>query len=160
MLDLKTTACCFTTLVLSACGGNHEGPVAPADAPPVEDSEQVAEGDHGDHDHNEVPLESQSVDGMEIVLAQGHGPVVPGGESQLVVKLPYCDDGSTMLRAWLGTEDRTLSLVGLGKYAPSHDDYDIHVTAPEPLPEGMKWWFEIETPDGERRVGSTGAVIQ
>jgi hypothetical protein len=64
------------------------------------------------------------------------------------------------VRAWLGTEDRTLSLVGLGEYAPSHDDYDVHVTAPDPLPSPLMWWFEIETPDGTKVLGSAAPLVE
>ncbi len=92
------------------------------------------------------------------VLAQGHGGVTAGKESHLVVKLPYNDAGATIVRAWLGTEDRTASLVGKGEYAPSHDDYDIHATAPDPLPEGTMWWIEIEKPDGAKVVGSAQPI--
>jgi hypothetical protein len=87
-------------------------------------------------------------------LAQGHGAVAAGKEGHLVVKLPYNDGGATIVRAWIGTEDRTLSYVGKGQYAPSHDDYDVHATAPDPLPAETQWWIEIEQPDGTKLVGS------
>ncbi|MEZ6020268.1 MAG: hypothetical protein R3F17_09245 [Planctomycetota bacterium] len=51
------------------------------------------------------------------------------------------------LRAWIGTEDRTASS-GQGEYTASHDDYDVHAMAPEPLPDGAKWWIELELPAG------------
>jgi len=117
--------------------------------------------EHGeDHEHDEVSLGTSSVGGLTIELAQGHGVVVAGGDSQLVVKLPYTDQGSTSVRAWLGTEDRTMSFVGLGEYAPSHDDYDVHVTAPDPLPQSMLWWFEIERPDGSKLLGSVSPLLE
>ena len=71
-----------------------------------------------------------------------------------MIKLPYNDKGETVVRVWIGGEDRTLSSVGKGEYAASHDDYDIHTMAPDPLPEGSKWWLEIEKPDGTKAVGS------
>ncbi|MFK7910465.1 MAG: hypothetical protein AB8F34_07670, partial [Akkermansiaceae bacterium] len=94
------------------------------------------------------------IGGHMVEAAQGHGNVEAGKESHLVIKLPYKDDGQTVIRAWIGTEDRTLSSTGKGEYAPSHDDYDIHATAPSPLPAGAKWWLEIEKPDGTKVVGS------
>jgi hypothetical protein len=112
------------------------------------------EKDH-DHDHDkEVPLGTFTVGDMEVKAAQSHGKVEAGKEGHLVIKLPYKDDGETVVRAWLGTEDRTLSTVGRGEYAASHDDYDIHAMAPDPLPEDTRWWVEIEKPDGTRAVGS------
>ncbi|MBX3742583.1 MAG: hypothetical protein KF712_16470 [Akkermansiaceae bacterium] len=114
-------------------------------------TEQKAQGGH---DHDEVSLGKFKAGDMEIEVSQGHGKVKAGKESHLVIKLPYKDKGATIVRAWLGTEDRTLSTVGKGAYTASHDDYDIHATAPDPLPKGTKWWVEIEKPDGTKVVGS------
>lgn len=110
--------------------------------------------DHGDHAHDEVTLGKFDIAGNMVEAAQGHGKVEAGKESHLVIKLPYKDNGQTVTRAWIGTEDRTLSSVGKGEYAPSHDDYDIHTVAPTPLPARAMWWLEIEKPDGTKTVGS------
>ena len=118
------------------------------------------DGDHDheyedeDHEHDEIALGTHDIGGMQVEAAQGHGNVEPGKEVHLVIKLPYNDNGETTVRTWIGTEDRTLFSVGKGEYAPSHDDYDIHAVAPDPLPDGAKWWVEIEKPDGSKVVGS------
>lgn len=114
--------------------------------------------DHA-HAHDEVALGTVTIGDMQVELAQGHGQVKAGKEGHLVVKLPYNDSGATIVRAWIGTEDRTMSLVGKGEYAPSHDDYDIHAVAPDPLPENAMWWIEIEKPDGTKVVGSAKPLI-
>ena len=148
-------------LALPACGDDH-GHEHSAEASSSDDShgdEDAAHATDG-HEHNEVSLGTSTAGDMTVELAQGHGHVVPGGESQLVIKLPHNDQGATAVRAWLGTEDRTLSFVGLGEYAPSHDDYDIHVTAPDPLPSPLMWWFEIETPDGTKVLGSVAPLVE
>ncbi len=119
--------------------------------------EHAAEGE--DHAHDEVSIGTVTVGDLEVELAQGHGKVEAGKESHLVVKLPYSDNGATIVRAWLGTEDRTRSLVGKGEYAPSHDDYDIHAVAPDPLPENVMWWVELEKPDGTKVVGSAEPLM-
>ncbi len=49
--------------------------------------------------------------------------------------------------------------IGKGEYAESHDDYDIHATAPTPLPSGVMWWIEIEKPDGTKLVGSAKPIL-
>ena len=117
---------------LLACGGGgHDHP----------------HGDH-DHSHEEVSLGTAMVGDLEVELAQGHGKVSAGKEGHLVVKLPYSDDGATVVRAWIGTEDRALSRVGKGDYAPSHDDYDIHADAPDPLPEGLEDMMHSLMPAG------------
>lgn len=110
-------------------------------------------GEHG-HEHEEVSIGSATVGEWTVKLAQGHGPVTAGEESHLVVVLPFKDDGATTVRAWIGSADRNASFVGKGDYAPSHDDYDIHATAPDPLPQDVKWWIEIERPDGKKATGS------
>ena len=107
-----------------------------------------------DHAHDEVDLGKFDIQGISVEVAQGHGSVAAGKESHLVIKLPYKDNGATTVRAWIGLEDRTQSSVGKGQYAASHDDYDIHATAPKPLPDGAKWWVEIEKPDGTKAIGS------
>ena len=120
-----------------------------------EEKSHACEADHTTHDHGEeVPLGVFDIGGMSIQAAQGHGKVKAGAESHLIVKLPHNDKGATTVRAWIGAEDRTLSMVGKGEYAAGHDDYDIHTTAPKPLPAGAKWWVEIEMPDGSKAVGS------
>lgn len=113
---------------------------------------ESAEGE--DHAHDEVPLGKVTIGELEVELAQGHGKVEAGKESHLVVKLPHNDKGETIVRAWLGTEDRTNSVVGKGEYAPSHNDYDVHAVAPDPLPDNVRWWIEIQKPDGTKIVGS------
>lgn len=119
--------------------------------------------DHGDdhgHDHGEeVELGTVKIGDMKIIASQGHGKVQAGQESHLVVKLPYNDKGATIVRAWLGTKDRTRSLVGKAKYAASHDDYDLHAMAPNPLPKDMMWWIEIQKPDGSKVVGSIKPLV-
>ncbi len=117
------------------------------------------DGDH-DHAHDEVDLDPTTIGEMTVELAQGHGAVEAGKEMHLVVKLPYSDDGASIVRAWIGTEDRTLSFVGRGEYAPSHDDYDIHAMAPDPLPADAMWWIEIEKPDGTKVVGSARPIME
>jgi len=117
------------------------------------------DADGEDHAHDEVPLGMVQIGDLEVELAQGHGNVEAGKESHLVVKLPYNDKGETIVRAWLGTEDRTFSLVGKGEYASSHDDYDVHAVAPDPLPANVMWWIEIEKPDGSKLVGSMKSLM-
>ncbi|MBT8036708.1 MAG: hypothetical protein KJO21_04100 [Verrucomicrobiae bacterium] len=129
-------------------------PVTTADNKPDTKQTPAAGHDEDDHTHDEVELGKFDIGGNMVEAAQGHGNVEAGKEGHLVIKLPYKDDGQTVTRAWIGTEDRTMSAVGKGEYAPSHDDYDIHAIAPKPLPAGAKWWLEIVKPDGTKAVGS------
>lgn len=122
--------------------------------------DQAHENGMEEHAHEEEPLGTAMIGDWEVEFAQGHGPVEPGKECHLIVKLPYSDDGETQVRAWIGTEDRTKSMVGLGEYAPSHDDYDLHATAPDPLPENAQWWVEVDPPDSEPVVGSIDPLME
>jgi hypothetical protein len=114
---------------------------------------------HG-HEHAEISLGVLTLGELKATAAQSHGKLAPAKEGHLVVKLPYNDSGATVVRAWIGTSDRTKSYVGKGKYAPSHDDYDIHAMAPDPLPENVMWWVEIEKPDGTKLVGSVKPLLE
>ena len=143
------------SFTLAACGrADKEPATAEGSDRPARPQVQPSPADDGGHTHDEVPLGTVTIGTDAVELAQAHGELVAGGEAHLVVKLPYSDSGSTVVRAWVGTEDRTLSYVGKGEYASSHDDYDVHATAPDPLPDGCRWWVEIEKPDGSKQVGS------
>lgn len=122
--------------------------------------DHAASDDGEDHEHDEVALGVITVGDMQVKIAQAHGTVEPGQESHLVVKLPYDDQGATIVRAWIGTEDRTMSFVGKGEYAAAHDDYDIHALAPDPLPDDVMWWIEIAKPDGTKFVGSIRPLLE
>lgn len=124
------------------------------------DDVKAADTGHGDDHGVETPLPAATIDDMKVELTQAKGVIEPGKEGILLVKLPYEDKGETIVRAWIGTEDRTLSMVGKGIYAPAHGDYDVHTMAPDPLPENAMWWFEIEKPDGTKIVGSTTPLTE
>lgn len=161
-MKMKTRYLTIPAFALSAllvgCGekktttAEDNGRPLPAGAAPAtpQDGKKTEE----DHAHDEVPLGKFKAGELEIEAAQGHGLVAAGQEGHLVIKLPYKDDGASIVRAWIGTDDRTLSAVGKGEYASSHDDYDIHAVAPSPLPADVKWWVEVEKPDGTKLVGS------
>ena len=135
----------------TACGPSNE-PSPESD--PGNNAAATPEESEGDHSHDEIALGVFDIQGVSVEAAQGHGAVEAGKEGHLVLKLPYNDSGATVVRAWIGGADRTLSSVGKGEYAASHDDYDIHAVAPDPLPEDAKWWVEIQKPDGTKTVGS------
>ena len=156
MNTMKRTALLFA-LAFGATGCGSEAP-GQDDSSSAESTSATAVDDG--HTHTEVGLGKIKLGDFDVDLAQGHGAVEPGKESHLVVKLPYSDHGATTVRAWVGSEDRTLSYVGKGEYAPAHDDYDVHATAPDPLPEDPRWWVEIELPDGKRLLGSAEPLME
>lgn len=169
LFKLFSTGAISASLAVFGAGCEGESsPSVPAEhhADDHHDSDEHHDGEmHGDevHDHDgddmhnhddEVPLGTATIGDMEVEAFQGHGETEPGKEMHLVVKLPYNDSGASEVRAWIGTEDRFASVVGKGEYASSHDDYDIHAIAPDPLPEDAAWWIEVTQPDGTVHTGS------
>jgi hypothetical protein len=161
-----------TVLYLAGCSKSEDAQAPKNQGASSKNGEHIHEDgsshdDHADeghtdgeeHGHDEVSLGTVKIGDTEAELAQGHGKIEAGKEGHLVVKLPYNDKGATMVRAWIGTDDRTRSFVGKGEYAASHDDYDVHATAPDSLPDDVKWWIEIETPDGTKAVGSAQPLL-
>jgi hypothetical protein len=146
--------------------GHDDGDHGHGDEPGRDDHSGHAHGDgddHGDHAHgddhghghgDEIKLGTMTIGDMAGKVSQGHGKIQPGNESHLVIKLPYTDNGATVVRAWLGTKNRTLSFVGKGSYAAKRGEYSIHAEAPNPIPDNVMWWIEIEKPDGSKLVGS------
>jgi len=152
---MKKTTATITTLTLAAFLAGCGDKAPPENTAAAAGTTQGHDGsDDHDHEHDEVPLGTFTIGDMEVEAAQSHGLLEPGKEGHLVIKLPHNDAGATVVRAWIGSEDRTLSTVGLGEYAASHDDYDIHALAPDPLPEDAQWWVEVERPDGTRALGA------
>ena len=142
------------TALLVGCGRSETRDASPQPQDAQADHGDDHDDDDHDHEHDEHPLGTVTILDMEIEGAQSHGAVEPGKLCHLVIKLPYNDAGGTVVRAWIGTDDRDLYYVARGDYAASHDDYDIHVEAPDPLPDDARWWIEIEKPDGTLGVGS------
>lgn len=147
------------TALLIGCGEKETNTTGTAPSEEAHGHPHDGEEAHAHEEGEEVSLGTFKAGDMEIEAAQGHGMVEAGKEGHLVIKLPYKDDGATVVRAWIGTEDRTMSAVGKGDYAASHNDYDIHAVAPSPLPADVKWWVEIEKPDGTKTVGSVAPKI-
>ncbi len=174
LLKLATITAAALALPLAITGCKEEKPKGDSTLTTTTNGDHDDDADHdhdhadGDHDHDdhdgmddddhdhgeEVDLGSTTIGPWTVECAQSHGNVEAGKEGHLVVKLPFNDNGQTTVRAWIGTNDRLSSMVGRGEYAPSHDDYDIHANAPDPLPADAKWWIEIEKPDGTKAVGS------
>jgi hypothetical protein len=109
--------------------------------------------------HSKIELESITIAGMSIQLSQNHGTIGAGEEEHLIIQIDKGDTDVIGVRAWIGSEDRTLSYVGMGEYSVINDAYDIHTFAPEPLDENAMWWIEIEIPDGTKHLGSAKPVM-
>lgn len=149
---------CASILLAVACGGGEEptagGNAGGAKKPATPATQPAAQNSGADHSHDEVSIGTALIGDLTVELSQGHGAVAPGKTCHLVVKLPYSDQGASVIRAWIGTADRQRSMVSKADYAAGHDDYDLHTTAPAPLPAGSMWWIEIQKPDGSKLLGS------
>jgi hypothetical protein len=117
--------------------------------------------DHDGHDHSSghghhdsVPLGSTIVGDYEVSCWQAHGSLEAGKELFITIKPPFDDAGRSVLRVWIGTEDRLASVVARASYVASRQAYEAHAEAPSPLPHGSAWWIEIERPDGSTHIGT------
>lgn len=157
LVKLFTVSVVCASMGIFVAGCDSESPSSSSTTPATSTEDHT--DDHGDDDHDhdhddEVSLGTAMIGDIEIEAAQGHGEAAPGKELHLVVKLPYSDNGASEVRVWIGTEDRFASVVERAQYASSHDDYDAHAVAPDPLPDNAAWWVEITKPDGTVQVGS------
>ena len=125
-----------------------------AETPAVASTESAPPAAEVGHAHDEQSLGTFTIGELSVELAQGHGAVEAGKEAHLVVKLEDSQAGAASVRAWIGSADRLLSYVGKGEYAASHDDYDIHATAPDPLAADAQWWIEVVEANGTIHVGA------
>ncbi|MDX1565455.1 MAG: hypothetical protein R3236_08625, partial [Phycisphaeraceae bacterium] len=73
--------------------------------------------------------------------AHQHGAVKEGA---LSVKVDGAKAADLIVRVWLGSEDRTGSVVAKAEYKADHQDFDAHVELPDPMPEGAQWWVEVQ----------------
>lgn len=154
----------FPAVTLLGCGDDDAATesTSPANTTAAPAGEHTHEdgSSHEDHNteaddhHDEVSLGSAKVGDIDVEFAQGHGMVEAGKEGHLVIKLPYNDNGQSVVRVWIGTDDRDQYLVTKADYAADHDDYDAHAVAPDPMPEDAMWWVEVEKPDGTTATGS------
>ena len=152
---IRLSSLLFASFTVSGCAKD-----IPVESTPPKTTAAMQAPVEGGHAHAEVALGKITLGEFEVDLAQGHGVVAAGKEGHLVIKLPYSDQGATIVRAWVGSEDRTSSYVGKGEYAAAHDAYDVHASAPDPLPENARWWIELDLPDGTKHLGSAEPLIE
>lgn len=66
----------------------------------------------------------------------------------------YVDGGQpAAVRAWIGDEAATNVLITKAEFEVDHHCAHLEVT--QPLPEGAKFWLELETADGKLLKGSS-----
>jgi hypothetical protein len=138
----------------TAADGTAHSAGAPAPARAADSTATPAAHDH----HDKARIGTVKIGDLEVELSQGPGAIQPGAQCHLIVKLPDDDGGATSVRAWIGVEDRSRSIVGIGVYATMHEEYRVHTVAPIPLPEESRWWIEVERPDGSIMMGSAPAL--
>lgn len=153
MLMFRMLFAFSATLMIAGCGGGDDHDHGEDHAGHNHDEE----GAHGDDHSDAKDLPDATIGGVSVKLQQV-APIKAGEEVVLLVKLPESSESQTIVRAWLGGEDRTLYRVEKGHYVADEGVYDVHVTAPDPLPADAMWWVEVEKPDGSKAVGSTKPI--
>jgi len=146
---------------IAGCGGSDDSSDMHGD------DHDHPHGEHDGHDHGDgqdhgvteehgpmMDLANFAIGDMDVHAQQAGGPVRAGQEYVLFVTLPESNAAQPVVRAWIGTDDRTLSGgVATADYEEGH--YHVHVMAPTPLPQDAMWWVEVEQADGTKLVGST-----
>jgi hypothetical protein len=118
-----------------------------------------AEESHAAEDlHESIPLGSINISDLRVELTQNHGVVDPGEEEHLIIKFTEGDQSTLTVRAWIGSEDKTRSYVGIGEYSADQGVFNIHTTAPDSLMPDAKWWIELELQDGTIYTGSINVI--
>lgn len=153
-MTLKLLLALTTTLFFAGCGGSDHD----HDHDDHDHGDEHSGGDgHSDEHADAKDLPDATIGAMTLKLKQA-GAIEAGKEAVLLVKLSESDKGQTIVRAWIGSDDRTLSRISKGEFVAKDTEYHLHVRAPKPLPEGAMWWIEIEKPDGTKSVGSVAPL--
>lgn len=143
-----------------------ETPAAPAEnrgaASPTDDHghDHGAGGDraHDDHDHDGpvVDLGTAAAGPFSVKATRDAGAIVAGKDAAFDLTVAGADDAGpkvVAVRIWIGVE----SAKGSVKAKAEVEDpgrWHTHAEVPSPIPEGSRFWFEIEDDKGGRHVSS------
>lgn len=132
--------CTLTLAVLTGCK-DDPAPTPPGPTPPATTQPASKPDEHA----NAVPLGEKTVDGIKFVATQDE-PVKPGGEGAF--DLTITGTKPKAVRFWVGLE----SAQGSRKAKADEEKpgtWHTHADVPNPLPEGSKFWAEVEPETGE-----------
>jgi hypothetical protein len=137
-MKMKLLSVLAASFLFPACG-KEEHVHTPGDG---HGKEAGKADDHGGGGHGAmVSLGSIQLGGVAVEVEQ-EGTMEPGKE--LGVEITFAKDkpiGGTV-RAWVGVESAAGSMKG--KLTKEGTALHGHLEVPKPLPEGSKFWFEVE----------------
>jgi hypothetical protein len=95
------------------------------------------------------PIGEQTIGGV-VIAAAVVGEIKPGAESE--IKLTIKSGKPAAVRGWIGVENGK----GSAKAKAHAEDGGLccDAEAPNPLPEGARFWLEVEGADGAKALGS------
>ena len=99
-----------------------------------------------------TPVGTVHVGAYTIDISQENAGVTPGGTSRFVLK-PSAGGKPTGITGWIGVQSGEGSVKKDAVYDPNDGDFDDDVVAPNPIPAGALFWFEVATNE-QRDVGS------
>jgi hypothetical protein len=101
------------------------------------------DGDHDDHGESHA-LGTKEAAGMKITAAR----LGELSEGVLSLTIEGADPATLTVRAWLGVEDASGSVVAQADYEADHKEFHAHLSeVPEKLADDAKWWVEIQKGD-------------
>lgn len=125
-------------LTLIGCGGDDHHDHAHTD------KGADKHGGKEPNDHGEAhALAAVELDGVK-VSGTLFGHVEAGEEAHMDLTIQGATP--TAVRLWIGTEDRTTSVVSKAE-SSGKGTFHAHADAPKPLPEGAAIWVEVDTGD-------------
>lgn len=148
---MKVMMILLGVLVIAGCGGKDtpktDKSIEHKEAPHAETADQ----DHADEDldgsgHSDPDSLGTQTIGAYTIEVVAYGGIKAGHEGDIDLDV----DGGTpkAVRAWVGQEDAVGSVKALAEEEePGH--YHVHVDVGNEIPEGAKFWLELEEESGE-----------
>jgi hypothetical protein len=153
---MKVLMILLGVVVIAGCGGKDTAKTDKPNEHKEAQHAETADHDDSDHDHAEEDMDdsghsdpnslgTQTI-GAYTVEVVAYGGIEAGHEGDIDVDV----DGGTpkTVRAWVGQEDGVGSVKALAEEEePGH--YHVHVDVGNEIPEGAKFWLELEEESGE-----------
>lgn len=102
-----------------------------------------------EHAGPKADLGKQEIAGYNVAVTQ-HGVIKPGGEVAYEIVITGGAGKPKAVRAWFGVESAEGSVKT--KAVEKEKFWDADLELPAKLPDGSKFWVEVEAADGKKRA--------